>query len=126
MTLLWFLLGIILIFLISRYNESNRLFWILFASFVGAFTVASVVLNSTKHDTKSKVDLVQMCPMQAPSSTLSLTMPVTDVSDMVTEVVPATAPVGKDCTFAPNKILFAFSEDGVKIFDKPPQMYELC
>ena len=126
MTLLWFLLGIILIFLISRYNESNRLFWILFASFVGAFTVTSIALNSTKCNAKSKVDLVQVCPMQAPSSVLSLTMPVTDASGMVTEVVPATVTAGQDCTLAPNKIFFAFSEDGVEIFDKPPQITKLC
>lgn len=121
MALLWFILGIVLILLISRYNESNKLFWILFASFVGAFTVASIVKQATISDKQSKADLAQMCPMQMPTSVLSI-LPVTDTSGEVTEVAPATVLAGQDYTFAPRKISFTKSEDGVVIFDKPPQI----
>lgn len=122
MALLWFILGIFIIFLIARYNESNKLFWVLLISFVGAFTVASITLSLARSNTKNKVDLVQMCPTQAPFSTVSYLLPVTDVSEMVTYVdLQPTVLAGKDYTFATNKVFFT-TNDVIEMFDKPPQI----
>lgn len=64
MDLLWFLLGLAIILCIGRYNESNKLFWILFVSFVGSFTVASVVMSTSSHKNEVKKSTVQVCPTQ--------------------------------------------------------------
>lgn len=64
MTLFWFLLGIAFIIGIARYNESDKLFWSLFVSFIGAFLAVSVVrayVNSKKQD---KVEYITSNPTQ--------------------------------------------------------------
>lgn len=58
MVLLWFLLGILAIFLISRYNESNKIFWVLFVSFIGGFTAMSMISKTTH--TKDKKNVVKV------------------------------------------------------------------
>lgn len=62
MALLWFLLGIAIIFCIGRYNESNKLFWVLLISFIGSFTAATVVYKTVKGN-KSHATKVY-CPTQ--------------------------------------------------------------
>ena len=68
-TLLIFLLGIIVIIGIARYNESNKLFWTLLISFLSGMAVASVYNTVTapeKND--NKVTLTKSTPMcQIPS-----------------------------------------------------------
>lgn len=63
MFILWFILGMILILCIARYNQSNKLFWTLFASFVGAFALTSVVLAANKPNKKNvnQVYSTQLC-----------------------------------------------------------------
>ena len=53
----------ILILCIARYNQSNKLFWTLFASFVGAFALTSVVLAANKPSKKNvnQVYSTQLC-----------------------------------------------------------------
>ena len=64
MALFLFLLGILLIFGIGRYNESNKLFWVLLLSFIGSYTAASIALNY-KHDTKKNKEIItQVSPTQ--------------------------------------------------------------
>ncbi len=66
MILLTFLIGIALIFCIARYNESNKLFWILlislFAGFTGG-TIAAKLVNNKKNS-KEKQELTQTGPIQ--------------------------------------------------------------
>lgn len=64
MFVLWFIIGIVLICCISRYNESNKLFWTLFASYVGAFALTTVLLSAHNKPSKENVDQVystQLC-----------------------------------------------------------------
>lgn len=123
MILLWFLLGVVLIFGIARYNESAKLFWTLLLSFIGAFTVTSVILNSNKDENESKTELVQMCPTQAQICEFVINnTQITDKILFATEVAPATVPVSQDYTFAPKKIPFTSCKDGIRILDKPPQL----
>ena len=63
MILLWFVLGIVLIFGIARYNESNKLFWQLLLAFILGFSVTKMVLQ-INNETKSNETLVQVYPTQ--------------------------------------------------------------
>ena len=67
MVLLELLTGIILITLIAKYNESNRLFWQLLLAFIGGYTAAQVVNQITSE--KAKTELTQVYPTQAPMMT---------------------------------------------------------
>ena len=62
-TLLIFLLGIIVIIGIARYNESNKLFWTLLISFLSGMAVASVYNTVTAPEKNGKnVTLTKSTP----------------------------------------------------------------
>ena len=62
MTFIWLILGIGLIYLLARYNESNGLFWKLLISFLIGFAACDIILHSiTKQD---EDQLTQVCPTQ--------------------------------------------------------------
>lgn len=65
MILFWFLLGIALILAISRYNESDKLFWTLFISFIGAFGATTAVVKYLDSKERDKVEYVTSAPTQA-------------------------------------------------------------
>lgn len=71
MTFILFVLGLVAITLIARYNESNTLFWKLFLSFVLgiAATGTYFALTTNKQD---KAKLTQVCPMQDRGYTLDM------------------------------------------------------
>ena len=80
-TLLIFLLGIIVIIGIARYNESNKLFWTLLISFLSGMAVASVYNTVTapeKND--NKVTLTKSTPMCQISSDIYCLMKGEDQS----------------------------------------------
>lgn len=64
MTLFLFILGILVVFAIARYNESNKLFWILFISYVLGFTGVKVILDTFKDKEQSSQSLNQAYPTQ--------------------------------------------------------------
>lgn len=64
MTLIVFLLGILIILGIARYNESNKLFWILFVSYVLGFTGVKLALDAFGEKEQSTVSLNQAYPTQ--------------------------------------------------------------
>lgn len=69
MSLLSFIVGLIIIFCIGRYNESNKLFWILLISFISSFTITSVAIKATFEKDKKKVEKVScVSSTQAPAS----------------------------------------------------------
>lgn len=60
MTLLAFIIGIVLITLIARYNESNKLFWSLLVCYVLGFTGVKLYIdNFTNNESKVKLEQVQ-------------------------------------------------------------------
>ena len=97
MVLFWFLLGIALIFGIARYNESNKLFWSLLIAYVGAFTVATVVL-STKNREPEKVNLTQAYPTQLYTSDVSPLRLCDNTSCCITNEQKCSDAVSKDYT----------------------------
>ena len=64
MILFWFLIGIALILAISRYNEDDKLFWMLFISFIGAFASTVAVYKYISNKKQDKVEYVTSVPTQ--------------------------------------------------------------
>lgn len=60
-----FILGILIILCIARYNESNKLFWTLFTAFTLGFAATKVLYDTFKEKEQSEVSLNQACPTQA-------------------------------------------------------------
>ena len=60
MTLFLFLLGIAIIIVIARYNESNKLFWALLTCFTLCFAGTKLVIdNLSKNESKNAFEQVQ-------------------------------------------------------------------
>lgn len=70
LNLLTFIIGIIGIFLIARYNKSNKLFWLLVISMMSGFIGGTIAANM-KSDKKSNVEYVSqnMTPCSMPTAT---------------------------------------------------------
>ena len=123
MALFWFVCGILLIYAIARYNESNKLFWTLLVSFIGAFTVASIVLSSDNNEKKNVT--ANISPTQLYVSASNTYVLLADVSHDTTNDVPK-------CTSVAVSQDYYVSEDilscnGVNnLEDKPPQTKQLC
>ena len=81
MTLFVFLLGLLLIFAIARYNESNKLFWIMLCSYIGAFTLTKIINEATSHE--NKVEYTSMYSTQELPNVLHL-YAVTSTMDTTT------------------------------------------
>ena len=71
MTILLFLLGIIAVTLIARYNESNALFWKLLIAFLCGMAVAGLYNKLTSEEKNEETLTQQVCPMQSSFSVLS-------------------------------------------------------
>lgn len=94
MSLLLFLIGLFIIFCIGRYNESNKLFWILLVSFISSFTITSVVVKAASEKSK-KVEKVSCVSLtQAPASKSGIFL-LADYAIAGTQVSFDTKPVGK-------------------------------
>lgn len=105
MILFWFVLGIITILCIARYNEDEKLFWKLFISFIGAYGAAAVALQIAKQQKQDKVEYVTSAPMQVLSSE-SYVCTLADPSTVVTNEVCTSVPASKDMQmFYTNPIL---------------------
>ena len=63
MTLFLFIVGIILIALVARYNESNKLFWALLTSYVLSFAGCKLLIDSFGHN-ESNNTFMQVQPTQ--------------------------------------------------------------
>lgn len=98
MTFILFLVGLLAIVCIARYNEDDSLFWKLFVSYVGAFVVASVVSSTVTSSEQNKDTIIHKCPMQAPLNTSGTTCYlVTDDFELATYAQNLRQdPAGKD------------------------------
>lgn len=120
MILLWFLLGIALIFGIARYNESNKLFWTLLFAYVMGFAGTKMVLQTVNGNEQGNGNLTQVCSTQAPTTSLSmLSYYVTSDLSKATKVVTAQVPVGQGFTPAICESNIALSEVFGRTRDQP-------
>lgn len=125
MALFWFLCGILMILAIARYNESNRLFWILLVSFIGAFTATSII-ESILDNEKENVT-VNVSPTQLHMSTCDIISFVTDDALCAANDVDFTTPVAVSKDYYINQN--ASSEVSSRVnnpLDKPPQILLRC
>lgn len=121
MILLLFIIGVIVITAIARYNEDDRLFWKLFASFTIAFTATSIAV-ATLGDKQDKNDLIeQVYPTQAPDTTMGYYSPTAIVCDSATVSEAIPAPASKDYTPAVDET-FCSCEVYGKTRDQPPKV----
>lgn len=64
MTIIAFILGILLILCIARYNESNKLFWTLLTAYTLSFTAAKMYYDIFGEKEQSEKTLKQASPTQ--------------------------------------------------------------
>jgi hypothetical protein len=124
MILLWFILGVALIFGIARYNESNKLFWTLLFAYVMGFAGTKMVLQAVDSDEQSNRNLTQVYSTQVPTTNLSaFTYYMTNSLSKESNVVTAQMPVGQSITSELSETEVTLSEVFGRTLIKPP---ELC
>lgn len=101
----------------ARYNNSNKLFWILLVSLLTGFTGAKMV-SSTLSDHKSEASVKSInAPMLAP--TCSITALETEEG---AGTIVETKPTGQDSVKIDTITMLSFGEEEyTKVLPKPPQ-----
>lgn len=102
MILLWFLVGLFLAGIIARMNKSNKLFWILFVSYMTG--IAGVTLYKRCTENRSKENPVQVCSTQVSHSVVCVTdlLPCEPTVEIPTPVSQNT-PDNNEISFALSK-----------------------
>lgn len=122
MTVLWFILGIILILGIARYNESNKLFWTLLFSFVMGFAGTKMIVDNYHSDEQSNGNLTQVYSTHVPAVTLSaITHYITNVTSKAENVVTAHQHVSQSLTPALSETNITLEEVSGRTRDQPLQ-----
>lgn len=86
MTLLWCIFAIIVAMGISRYNQSNKLFWVLVISFLAGIAGVAVFGKMSSKGLHVKKDkLVQVCPTQGVSDVSDYINPLAGTDQILTE-----------------------------------------
>lgn len=120
MILLWFLFGIALIFIIARYNESNKLFWTLLFAYVMGFAGTKMVYEIHHGNEQDDVNVMQVYSTQTPTTTLStLSYYITSDLSEVNNVVTAHTSVGQGIVPATYDINIILSEVFGRTRDQP-------
>jgi hypothetical protein len=103
----------------ARYNQSNKLFWILLVSLLVGFTGMKMV-NSAFVDHKSEASYVKSTstPMLAPSCSFKALETKEGVGTLV-----ETKPAGKDAVKVDTIAMLNFGEDEhLAVLTEPPQL----
>ena len=124
MALFWFICGILLICAISRYNESNKLFWTLMVSFVGAFTAASVIIAMCNDEHKENV-VANVSPTQLYVNTTNTNALLATVFYNTTNDVSYDTSVAVSKDYYISNDILPWSRVS-NLNDKPPQNKQLC
>jgi len=120
MILLWFFVGILIIFAIARYNESNKLFWLFLLSYVMGFAGTKMVYDTFSGDKQGNDDLVQVSSTQVMSTALSTaTYFITDNKVDDNTMVTAFKPVSQGISPTIHKVDVTLSEVFGRTRDQP-------
>lgn len=131
MILLWFFVGILIIFAIARYNESNKLFWTLLLSYVMGFAGTKMVHDTFYGGKQSNDNHVKVCSTQMMSAafdtaTYFITNNKADDDNVVTALTPVSQ--GMPATHEISAILsevFGRTRDQPQLtLIKPPESLE--
>lgn len=110
MTLALFILGIAIILGISRYNESNKLFWILFTCYVLGFAGVKAIYDTFGTEEQSEQSLDQAYPTQGLTPTGTAIACFFDTVGETTLVKETSNPVGQAITPDYIEPLFTLSD----------------
>ena len=117
-SLLMILSSIAVALAFARYNNSNKLFWILLVSLLTGFTGAKMV-SSTFTDHKSEASVKSI---NAPMLALTCSMTALETAEEGAGTIVETKPVGKDKAKIDTIAMLNFGEDEhIKVLPKPPQ-----
>ena len=105
MTLLAFISIIGVITAIARYNESEKLFWSLLVSFVGAYAAVNVAVNLLNDKKEDKVVMIEKSPMQVQESMPLLCGVLADISLSATMREKSPKPASKDMLFNQGNVI---------------------
>lgn len=122
MILFWFVIGMLAIIAIARYNEDDRLFWKLTLSFVFAFTATTVALKVFGGKQEKENLTEQVCPMQAPSNLPTTDMLVAMNTSATVSDVTDPVPAGKDTALIAREIDSDLGEIYGWSRDQPPRV----
>lgn len=122
MTLLLFVILLVIICAIARYNEDNKLFWILLISLLAGITGGAMYQKLTTSDTKSKYE--QVSPMSV--SPTVLTAVVFDEFETIKERSgnKSQTPTGKGCLYSDIVLNIAQSEGMETIRSQPFKFFD--
>lgn len=107
MTLFAFLATVAAITAIARYNESDKLFWKLLVSFVGAYAAATFVYHMTEDKKQDKVVMIENAPMQVLSDVPTFDGLVTGMLFSASKREKSPKPAGKDSLFSQSNIILS-------------------
>lgn len=98
MTLALFILGLLLILGIARYNESNKLFWTLSIAYILGFACTKMVYDSFSTNEQSEQSLNQAYPTQGLLPTANTFVLFNNADSYTTDVKVTSKPVGQAIT----------------------------
>ena len=122
MILFMFLLGLLIILGIARYNESEKLFWTLFVSYIGSFAATVAVSEYISNKKQNKVEVVSPAPTQAPLSGSRRCFVLADLIEVVTDEEKSSDPVSKD--LAETKHNLVLSKVYVNVRGQPIEPFD--
>ena len=96
MTLCAFVVTVLAIIGIARYNESEKLFWQLFIAFCGSYAAATAVYNFVDDKKDDKVVVIDKVPTQVLSDVPTFNGLVTGMSFSASKRSKSAKPVSKD------------------------------
>ena len=98
MTLAWFILGILLILGIARYNNSNKLFWTFSIAYILGFAGVKMICDSFGTNEQSEKSLNQAYPTQGLSVAGNTYMCFFNTANSTTDVKETSKPVSQVST----------------------------
>jgi len=122
-TLLWCITAIVLALLISRYNQSNKLFWVLVISFLAGIAGAAVFdAITSKESPKSKEKLTQVCPTQGVSDVSKTLIFLGEIDQIPNTCHIEPTLVSQDYTPVLSELSFSHPQWVIPVSTLPPQM----
>ena len=122
MILFWFILGMAVIFGITRYNEDESLFWKLTISFLGAFLAGLLAYSYVKENKQNKVEYVTSIPTQVPNSSSHAVCVLAELSELATPEATVSEPVSQELMMLCTNFILSKVVGGIR--GQPPQFFD--
>ena len=128
MTLALYVLGVLVIAAIARYNESNKLFWTLFTTFTLGYAGTTMLIKSASKQSESECTQVVPTQVAIPNYPTTLYMlvgdsidaPKKETSKPVSQVIPVTTAEGFTTV---NVTRSSRDQPIIHVLPNPPTLY---